>query len=480
MVGGYEKASAADPATEQVQRRRATELRWSRRQALICCSISAYASAGLLLLTGCARQSPAGKSSAVLPGATTPAGHTPTQAEAVLSMTTWETPMNGGRIYQRQADAFHQEYPDIKINVQSFPTNYPTKIQTMIAGNVAPDLFGVNVEYFAKFAQDGVLLTLDSSIDADHRFDVADFYPAVFDYFRYGAHQYGIPKAWNPDPVLYYNKALFDAARLSYPTERWTWNDLLSAAQHLTERPSSGPVRQFGFARTTDWEVCASLIWMNGGKFFSADGHHCLLDQPAAQEALQWSANLSTKWRVAPSVAELTDNSQGHLFASGKVAMMTGIRGTIKQLRSVRSFGWDVTLFPQGTAGRAYALLSSCFSISAHSRYAAQAWQFLAYLNRPSTQVAVAALGGGMPTRQSVAKGTAWRQPDLPPANEAAYVDAGQHLRALPILPAMQAVSDLFNQQTTYLWRGEKSATTVTAALVPRINQLLTGTTNPG
>jgi ABC-type glycerol-3-phosphate transport system substrate-binding protein len=182
---------------------------------------------------------------------------------------------------------------------------------------------------------------------------------------------------------------------------------------------------------------------------------------------------------VAPSVAELTDNSQENLFASGNVAMMTGIRGTIKQLRAVRSFSWDVTLFPKGAAGRAYALLSSCFSISAHSRYAAQAWQFLAYLNRPSTQVAIAALGGGMPTRQSVARGMAWRQPNLPPANEAAYVKAGQHLRALPILPAMQAISDLFNQQTAYLWRGERSAAAVTAALVPRVNQLLATTANP-
>ncbi|MCL4508837.1 MAG: sugar ABC transporter substrate-binding protein [Chloroflexi bacterium] len=468
-------AAAGPPQRAEVER-------WSRRRALtrLGLGVSVFASIAPLVLTGCAQRITASVPTASPPsGAEAPAGHTPARVEATLTMTTWETPTGGGTIYQQQADNFHREHPDIKISVQSFPTNYPTKIQTMIAGDVPPDLFGVNVEYFAKFAQDGVLHTLDSYINADHSFDVADFYPAVFNYFHDGGHQYGVPKAWNPDPVLYYNKALFDAAHLPYPTAQWTWNDLLTAAQHLTKRSSSGPAQQFGFARTTDWQVCASFIWMNGGAFFSADNRHCLLDQPAAQEALQWSADLSNKWRVVPSVAELTVNSQQNLFATGKIAMMTGIRGTIKQLRTVHSFGWDVTLFPKGTAGRVYALLSSCFSISAHSAHASQAWDFLAYLNQPSTQVAIAALGGGMPTRQSVAKGTEWRQPNLPPANESAYVEAGQDLRALPILPAMQAISNLFNKQTDYLWRGERPAASVTAAMVPPINQLLASTTNP-
>ena len=41
---------------------------------------------------------------------------------------------------------------------------------------------------------------------------------------------FGLPRDFQTI-VLYYNKAMFDAAGVAYPTEDWTWDDLRTTAK---------------------------------------------------------------------------------------------------------------------------------------------------------------------------------------------------------------------------------------------------------
>lgn len=40
--------------------------------------------------------------------------------------------------------------------------------------------------------------------------------------------------------TLQYNKDLFDAAGVEYPTAKWTWDDLRAAAEKLTGKNAEG------------------------------------------------------------------------------------------------------------------------------------------------------------------------------------------------------------------------------------------------
>ena len=56
----------------------------------------------------------------------------------------------------------------------------------------------------------------------------------VVDTTSFEGSVYGFPRDIGLE-VLYYNKDHFDAAGLSYPDDSWTWDDLLAAAETLTE-----------------------------------------------------------------------------------------------------------------------------------------------------------------------------------------------------------------------------------------------------
>ena len=59
--------------------------------------------------------------------------------------------------------------------------------------------------------------------------------------------QYGLPK--DMDTVgVWYNKTLFDAAKVKYPADDWTWADFQEAAAKLTD-PDKGVLRHRGAAR---------------------------------------------------------------------------------------------------------------------------------------------------------------------------------------------------------------------------------------
>ena len=57
--------------------------------------------------------------------------------------------------------AFNAEYPNVQVKVETAPfDDYFTKLQTLIAGGTAPDVFELNFENFVTYADKGLLLDL--------------------------------------------------------------------------------------------------------------------------------------------------------------------------------------------------------------------------------------------------------------------------------------------------------------------------------
>ena len=63
-----------------------------------------------------------------------------------------------------------------------------------------------------------------------------EFYKPIFDVTNGIAnqdHYYAVPFAL-VNTVLYFNKDMFDAAGIAYPTDDWTWEEFREAAKKLT------------------------------------------------------------------------------------------------------------------------------------------------------------------------------------------------------------------------------------------------------
>jgi ABC-type glycerol-3-phosphate transport system substrate-binding protein len=87
-------------------------------------------------------------------------------------------------------------------------------------------------------------LDLQPLIDADADMKLDDYPAALLTPYRQGDQLHGLP--WGVDfRVLVYNKDRFEAAGLALPTDKWTIDDFLNAAQRLTA--GQGDTKQYGF-----------------------------------------------------------------------------------------------------------------------------------------------------------------------------------------------------------------------------------------
>ena len=118
---------------------------------------------------------------------------------------------------------------------------------------------------------------------------------------------------------LFYNRALFDAAEIDYPTATWTWTDLAAAAQAVTALPTVH-FTAFGLALPLDVTRWLPFYLQAGG---NPDGEQ--LSTPENRSALATSllfftGLLSDTVAVTPSY--FAGGWAGEAFANGRVGMV--------------------------------------------------------------------------------------------------------------------------------------------------------------
>src|SRR5690606_17417064 len=118
--------------------------------------------------------------------------------------------------------------------------SYFTKLQTDFAAGNPPDVFELNYENFVTFASRDTLLDVGAYLGASEAIGADTFYPAALDAFAYDGVQYGLPITFST-VLPFYNEDMLDGTGPSYPHASWTWDDVLQAAQALTDpRGASG------------------------------------------------------------------------------------------------------------------------------------------------------------------------------------------------------------------------------------------------
>lgn len=242
-------------------------------------------------------------------------------------------------------EAINQRHKgEFRLETMAIPGEYLTKIDTMMAGKLAPDLFLLSQEYVPSYAAIGAIQDLDDRIKADKRIDLPDYYPAGLETARYQGRLHGLPWVMMP-VVLYYQKALFDQAKLSYPNRGWDWAQFREAAKALTKHEADGTPVQWGFLQHT-WPPYMIWVWQNGGDVLSADGRHPTLNSPQAVEALAFMRKLVVEDKVSPGAGTVAQNGASEMFKSGRVAMFMG--GASDDLDRVEGLQVGVSELPQG------------------------------------------------------------------------------------------------------------------------------------
>ncbi|WP_435736024.1 extracellular solute-binding protein [Cellulosimicrobium sp. PMB13] len=132
--------------------------------------------------------------------------------------------------FQTIADAFHEENPDVTVEVKEYAAgnDYDTQMTADLAAGTAPDIYVLkNLKNFYTYQSGQQLLDVsDVASELDEGTSGVEAYEAD------GA-TYAVPyrqDSW----ILYYNQELFDQAGVAQPDGSWTWDDYTQAAKDLT------------------------------------------------------------------------------------------------------------------------------------------------------------------------------------------------------------------------------------------------------
>jgi multiple sugar transport system substrate-binding protein len=268
---------------------------------------------------------------------------------------------------------FEAANPGIKVKVETAPyADYFTELQTRIAGGDAPDTFELNFENFVTYASKGTLLDLTSAVDAE---TAARYYPEALKAFQLDGTQYGLPASFS-DVVLFYNKDMFDAAGVEYPTSDWTWAEERAAAEKLTSA-AKGVWGQYAPISFHEFYKTAA---QNGCSFFGEDGS-VTVNQPKCVEALQYMVDAQTNG-LQPSEADMAGVSDGDMFMQGQIGMLTTGIWMFTAFQDA-PFKWDIAVEP-GNTQKASHFFSNAAVVSKDTKNAEAAAKWVAFLTSDS------------------------------------------------------------------------------------------------
>lgn len=403
----------------------------------------------------------------------TPAASTPA---ATVSFELWDN--NHFDVEQSMLQQFEKSYPTIKISVRHTVSNYLTKLETEIAGGVAPDVFWLSTSFFPEMAIKHTVASLSGYIARD-KVNMADYGKQYVAYFTYQSKLFGFPKDWDTVALLY-NKDLFDAAGVAYPTAKWTWDpsgggELLQAAQKLTK--GSGTNAQYGFlgSPTAGQTFWWNFVWMNGGDILDGPwGKHVVLDTPQAIDALQFCANLAVKYRVSPSYGTLTGQPADRIFWLGRAAMITNgdwvLHNYSKQIGS--RFHWDIALLPSGPKGRISETNSLAYGLSASSKQPDAAWTFIKWLGREG-EIMLAKGGATFPAYLPAVDDFVKAFPSF---NMQAYAAVRANAHPVPETPYATELGTTLGNELEPVWNGRATVEAAVQKIVSKMDAILAAT----
>jgi multiple sugar transport system substrate-binding protein len=264
-------------------------------------------------------------------------------------------------------------HPGLKIKVENIPYNeYQSKILAELAANDAPDVISVEASRFSDLYLRGAFEDLTPYFKRDNM-DTQDYYASSLSRFSPQGEIYAIPSDIAPIGLLYYNKKVFDDAKVPYPTEDLSWPEpFLSMCKKLVKRDASGKIVRWAFIDPYGTQADNFLL-SDGGYYMDSETNptRLALDSPQALEAFDFRWDMIYTYHVSPTPSELQSFSEGNqaedLFVNGQAAMMnSGVWHTPHFMQQGLDF--DVVEFPKGphgargwqSGGSAYAIWKGC------------------------------------------------------------------------------------------------------------------------
>lgn len=349
---------------------------------------------------------------------------------------------------------------------------------TSMVGGTAPDIvcwWSPDLHFWAK---QGLLLDLNPYIQkgmfAD---DIKDMAPGQVRGLQVNGMQYALSQ-YLGTVAMYYNKDAVERAGALEPSDDMDWNDFRILAQKLTIREGD-KVKQWGFYLYYAIDRVAYWVRQNGGEMMSpTDDTVCLLDQPAAINAIQYWADFIHRWKASPTSAQIK-KSLREAFAGKSAATAADGSWSLAFMLPNTKFELGIAHLPKGPVARSTLANLDGYAIYAGSPNKDAAIRFLKFLVSPEANRLRARYQGLQPARGSVAR--EWVElllKQYPNARTAGsqlliFALAAQYAAAEPMFYNPSTARTMLDAAFYRIFQQGEPAEKVLKEVVPALNQKL-------
>lgn len=377
-------------------------------------------------------------------------GRAAAQEKTTVRLTGWTSSPAEQTLFNQLLIDFETANPDIHVQYEPIPSDYPTKLQTDMAAGTVADVFYVDSSLAPDLMAAGQLMALDEKMAANG-VAASDFYPGLIQAFQWNGATYGLPKDFSTLAMVYDNAAFADAGITAPPT---TWDELRAAGQALLDTSGvPGIVIPADFARELAFHYAA------GGAVFSEDGSSIVIDSPEGAAALDFYYGLYRDG-LATTPADAGASWPGEALAKGLGSLVFEGNWVFPFLQeNAPDLDFGIAELPAGPAGKANLAFTVSFSIFVDTQVADAAWTLVNYLTGEEGMGKWVSLGLAMPSR--VALADAWSQ-QFP--ERAPFLAAGDYSHGWQLGVGGNAFLNDANAELQGLFAGEQDvATTLTA-----------------
>ncbi len=309
-----------------------------------------------------------------------------------LKVTTWDLDVNP--INTTLAEAFMAKFPHITIEFVDTPSaDYTQKLSVMLNGGSDVDVIYVkDADTSPGLAEKGQLEDLTSYV-ADAGIDISIYNGVADNFVMEDGKLIGLPGT-RSYYILYFNKDIFDAAGVDYPTNDMTWAEFEETAKAITA--GEGADKKYG-ALIHTWQACV----INWG---FASGEHSVLDTdfeyltPYYEMALRMQNDDQSSMDYATLKTGSIHYSSPFLLGNvGMMPMGQWFMATVlaKVETGESSVNWGIATIPHDdTAPQGYVVGSaSPICINAASEKKDAAWEYVKFVSGEEAALLYAEFG---------------------------------------------------------------------------------------
>lgn len=385
-----------------------------------------------------------------------------------LRMTAWD--ISTIPYWESVIEAYEAQNPDVKVELQDISSaEYQDVVNIMLSGGDTTDIITVkDIPGYSAMLSRGQIVPLNDYIEADG-VDLAQ-YSGAAEELTYEGAIYALPfrsDIW----ILYYNKAVFDAAGIEYPSNDITWDEFDALARQLTS--GTGVDKVYG-AHFHTWRSTVQLATVQ-------DGENTVIAEDYGFMAPMY--NMVTSMQDDGIIMDFGELKTGSIhysgvFKNGQAALLpmgSWFIGTLIQAKNNGEFefDWGVAAYPhpEGVEAGTTAGTLTSLAINSNSEHKDAAWDFIKFYTGEEG-AAILAASGTLPAVRTPEVLEAFVSLEGVPAEAADALQTTTVRLELPMDARVSAIEQVLNEEHELIMTKSTSVENGISEMTRRISSL--------